>query len=122
MVKIAKGNNFFKNFIIGLGFLQGIWFAMGINPGAKIFEGVQGIINYINPDLEFSFIFSILPLIILGIGLYLVYKEANIYGIAATLLGFIAGTFILVSPVYSIVLLLVAWLLGWAGVSIKKKL
>lgn len=121
MDDIKKGNNFFKNFIIGLGFLQGIWFAMGINPSAKIFEGVQGLINYINPSLKFSFVFSVLPIIILVIGIILIYREASIFGIFASILGFIAGTMILVSPTYSVILLALSWLLGWSGVNIKKR-
>lgn len=114
MGKIKKSAIFFKEAIIFFGFLQGFWVAIGIRP----LDIVSGILY---PFVErlgsfVLFVFGLLPIALLGFGLYLVYKKGRLIGIIAVLLGFIAGTMILVSPYLSGLLLMVAGGVGFLAV------
>ena len=103
---------FFKELIIGFGFLNGIWIAVGINPEAEIFKALKEVINTINPDNQFSILFIILPLIVLVGTLILIKAIGGWLGFAAVGCGFIGGLLILISPMISIIFLLVGWGLG----------
>ena len=103
---------FFKELIVGFGFLNGIWIAIGINPETEIFKALNEVIDTINPENQFSILFIILPLIVLIGTLIFIKAIGGWLGLAAVGCGFLGGLLILMSPMISIIFLLVGWGLG----------
>ncbi|MCK5723467.1 MAG: hypothetical protein KAI84_13100 [Gammaproteobacteria bacterium] len=103
---------FFKKLIVGFGFLNGIWIAIGINPEAEFFKTLKEVIDTINPENQFSILFIILPLIVLIATLILIKAIGGWLGFAAVGSGFIGGLLVLTSPTISIIFLLAGWGLG----------
>lgn len=113
--KIKKSNLFFRQTIILFGFLQGFWIAIGINPR-------DIILGYLYPFFQrlgyyAVLVFGLLPMLMLFLGFYLVYKKGRKKGVIAVFFGFIAGIFALVSPILSIFLLFIAWSIGYFAVN-----
>ena len=115
MGKIKNSAMFFKEAIIFFGFLQRLWIAIGIRP----MEIIAGIVR---PFVErlgsfVVFVFGLLPLALLGFGIYLVWSRGKWKGMAAVVLGFFAGTMVMVSPYLAGALLIVAWVIGFFAVN-----
>lgn len=49
-----KREYFLYEFVIGLGFLSGLWIAIGVDPEAEIFKAFSTIINTLNPNSGFN--------------------------------------------------------------------
>ena len=113
--KISKSNRFFKQAIIFFGFLNGLWIAIGIDP-EKIIRGVlQPFVEKLGSQA--IYLFGILPTILLGISLYLIYKKGRLMGLIAVLCGFAGGLLILASPIVSVIFLIAAWAIGYFSVN-----
>lgn len=117
MATIDHAKTFFKEFIVLFGFFTGVWRAIGVNPEAEIFNALKIIIDTLNPGNGISLWFSVLPVLLFIITLIIIYFIARMWGIAAVSCGFIGGLLILLSPVLSIIFLLIGWILGYIGVS-----
>lgn len=115
MGKIKKSATFFKEAIVFFGFLQGIWVSIGIRPLDIISGIVAPFIERLGPFVVF--VFGLLPIVMLALGIYLVWSKGKWVGIIAVLLGFIAGTMVLVSPYLSLVILAGAWVVGFFAVN-----
>lgn len=114
MAKLKKHNLFFKQAIIGFGFFNGLWMAVGIDPGDEVFKFLQ---PYAEPyGATIAYLFTILPTILLALSLWLIYKKGKWLGFAAVGLGFIGGLLILISPWIALGGLLAAWLIGYFAV------
>ena len=59
-----KAEYFVNESVIGLGFLSGLWIAVGIDPQAEIFRAFATIIKTLNPNSGFGLLFFIIPIII----------------------------------------------------------
>ena len=115
MAKIRKGNLFFKQSVIFFGFLSGFWTAIGINPEKIIFGYWQPFVAKLGANA--LYLFGILPFILLIVSLYLIYTKAKWLGFIAVIFGYLGGLVILVSPVYSVILLIIAWIIGYFAVN-----
>lgn len=106
---------FLKEFVILFGFLNGLWLALGINPGAELLEVLRGIVESLLAGVPVRFIFTLLPLVFLGAILWLIHKRGGWLGFLAVGLGFVAGLQILAAPRVSFFLLLAAMALGYVA-------
>jgi len=107
-----KAEYFVNEFVIGLGFLSGLWIAAGSDPQAEIFRAFATIIKTLNPNSGFGLLFFIIPMIILICSILGAYFMGGKLGSIAVLFGFLGGLLILVSPWIWIILLFIGMELG----------
>ena len=58
------GKSFVQEFVIGFGFLSGLWIYAGVNPETEIIKALSSVIKELSPDPMYSFMFWIIPIII----------------------------------------------------------
>lgn len=104
---------FLKEFVILFGFLNGLWLALGVNPGARLLGVLEGIVENLFSGAPVRFLFTLAPLVFLGIMLWLIVRKGGWLGFVAVALGFFAGLYVLVEPEISFFLLLGALALGF---------
>ncbi|HIH31360.1 TPA: hypothetical protein HA235_01505 [Candidatus Woesearchaeota archaeon] len=112
-------SNIIKKFVIGFGFLNGIWLAIGISPEEEIIKFLQPIFSNIHSVLKTLFI--ILPtliMIITVLTLIKIYKKGGLIGSGAVVIAFLAGALIFKNIIASFVLLIIAYIIGL--ISLKK--
>jgi hypothetical protein len=114
-----KAEYFVNEFVIGLGFLSGLWIAVGIDPQAEIFRAFATIIKTLNPNSGFGLLFYIILIIILICSILGTYFMGGKLGSIAVVSGFLGGLLILVSPWISIILLFIGMRLGIIAVRIR---
>jgi uncharacterized protein YybS (DUF2232 family) len=107
-----KAEYFINEFVIGFGFLSGLWIAVGIDPQAEVFKTFATIINTLNPDSGFGFLFFVIPIIILICSILGTYLMGGKLGLIAVAFGILGGLLILASPMISIILLFLGMGLG----------
>ena len=107
-----KKEYFIDEFVIGLGFLSGLWIAAGINPEAEVFKALGTIINILSSNSGFDTLFFILPTLIFIVSIIGLYSMGGKFGLFAVVGGFIGGLLILVSPIFSMILLFAGMLIG----------
>lgn len=107
-----KSSIFIRQFVIGLGFLSGIFTAIGIDPQQEVITIVGAAVASVHPDPEISYLFFVLPTILLMISLIAVYRKGKVLGLASVLVAYCAGIVILGSLVISLLLLTGAAVLG----------
>ena len=114
-----KAEYFFNEFVIGLGFLSGLWITVGIDPLAEVFKALATIINTLNPDSGFGFLFFVIPIIILFCSILGTYFMGGKLGLVAVGCGFFGGLLILLSPIISAILLILGMGVGIVAVNLK---
>jgi len=107
-----KSRTYLWQFVIGLGFLSGLWTAIGIDPEAVILNTLGKAAYIIYPDPAIRTLFILLPTVLLLISVYGAYRKGRVPGLAAVIAAYLAGLSILVSTFTAILLLLVALILG----------
>jgi hypothetical protein len=107
-----KREYFLDEFVIGLGFLSGLWIAIGVDPEAEIFKAFSTIINTLNPNSGFNILFFVMPILILMGSILGAYFMGGKLGLVAVVCGFIGGLLILISPIISLIILIVGILIG----------
>ena len=106
--------NLIRSLVIGFGFLNGVWLAIGINPQDELIKFLQPLLIGLHPIMKTLFI--VLPTIILIgtiITLLSIYKKGGVLGSLAVIMGFVAGALVLINYVLSAGLLLIALILGY---------
>lgn len=111
MSRSSKSEIFVREFVMGMGFLGGLFARTGINPEGEIIK-VLVLAFRINP-LPFVLISALLTLV----SLFIAYFLAKELGILAIGVGFISGYLISSVPEIGAILLIVAVVLGWFAVS-----
>lgn len=107
---------FLKEFVVLFGFLNGVWFAVGVNPGAELLEVLLGMGEGLVSGSFLEFAATFVPLALLGVMLVLIHRKGGWLGFAAVGLAFLAGLQVTSSPRVMAVLLLAAVGLGyWAS-------
>lgn len=114
-----KVEYFINEFVIGLGFLSGLWIAVGIDPLAEVFKALATILNTLNPDSGFGFLFFVIPIIILICSILGTYVLGGGLGLVAVGCGFFGGLLILISPIISAILLVLGMGVGIAAVNLR---
>jgi hypothetical protein len=111
----TKSRTYIRQFVIGLGFLSGIWTAIGIDPEAVIINALGTAVGMLYPDATVRSLFIILPTILLILSVREAYRKGRLFGIVAVIIAYLAGLTILVSAMSALVLLLAAIVTGWLG-------
>jgi hypothetical protein len=107
------GRAFVQEFVLGLGFLSGLWIYVGVDPKAEIFKIFYNIIQSISPNPLYSFLFWFIPALLTVIAVVGAYRTGGVLGIAAVVLAFFAG--LLINTPTAIILLLAAIIAGFAA-------
>jgi ABC-type multidrug transport system permease subunit len=108
----GRSRTYIRQFTIGLGFLSGIWTAVGIDPGEVILNLLGSVTEEIYPDPRLRQLFIILPTLLL-LSVREAYKKGRVLGLFSVVIAYIAGLFILVALWSSLLLLLAAIVTGY---------
>lgn len=108
-----RSKTYIWQFVIGLGFLSGIWTAIGIDPGAVILNILGDLAGALYSDPLIRSIFLILPTILLVISVIGAYRRGRVLGLVSVIVAYISGVFILLSIITSLVLLIIAIIAGY---------
>ena len=100
-------------FVIGLGFLSGLWTAIGIGPEEVILNVLGKAVDTIYPDPNVRTLFLILPTVLLLVSIIGAYKKGRVLGLTAVVVAYGAGLSILVSVTSALLLLLLAIVIGY---------
>ena len=111
-------------FVIGLGFISGVWTAIGIDPEAVILNVVGDIIGTVYSDPWFRSLLIILPTVLLVVSVIGAYRRGRVLGLVSVIVAYISGLAILVSIMTSAILLIVAVIIGYLATNrrLRKKL
>jgi hypothetical protein len=108
-----KSRIYIWQFVIGLGFLSGLWTAIGIDPQAVIVGVLGNIVDTVNSDPAIWSLFLILPTILLLLSILGAYTRGRLLGLISVILAYLAGLLILFSTVTALVFLGVAIIIGY---------
>ena len=108
----TRSSIFIRQFVIGLGFLSGIFTAIGIDPQQEVITIVGGAVASVYPHPEISALFLVLPTLLLIISLIAAYRKGKVLGLTSVLVAYCAGIVILGSIAISLLLLTGAVVLG----------
>ncbi len=108
-----RSRTYIWQFTIGLGFLSGLWTAIGIDPQDVILNLIGTTTGEIFPDPMLRQVFIILPVILLLISVWGAYKRGKTLGLASVLIAYAAGLSILVALWTSMLLLFAAIITGY---------
>lgn len=109
---------FLKESVILVGFLNGVWVAVGVNPAREIVDVLAGAVLRMDPARPVVAVVALLPFLFLALTLYFVHKawrKGRWMGMGALALGFVAGLYVLADPVACATILAAALLLGYAA-------
>lgn len=112
-----RSRTYIWQFTIGLGFVSGLWTAIGIDPEEVILNVLGTVTGEMYPDPTLRQLFILLPLILLAVPVLSAYKKGKIPGLASVLIAYLAGLSILVALWTSLVLLLAAIVTGYIATS-----
>jgi hypothetical protein len=90
-----KSGLFIRQFVIGLGFLSGIFTAVGIDPQQEVISLLGRAVLLYYPDPEISYLFVILPAALLFASLAAAYLRGRVPGLVSVLVAYCAGIFVL---------------------------
>jgi hypothetical protein len=108
-----RGRTYIWQFTIGLGFLSGLWTAIGIDPEEVLLNLIGTTTTGIFPDPTIRQVFILLPTVLLLISVWGAYKRGKVLGLASVLIAYVAGLSILVALWTSLMLLLAAIVTGY---------
>lgn len=108
-----KSRTYILQFVIGLGFLSGLWTAIGIDPQTVIVSVLGNIVDTVYSDPAIRSLFLILPTILLLLSILGAYRRGRLPGLISVILAYFGGLFILVSIVTALVFLGVAIIIGY---------
>ncbi|WP_292371175.1 hypothetical protein [Methanoregula sp. UBA64] len=116
-----KSRRFIWQFVICLGFLSGIWTAIGLDPGDLLISVVGSAIDSVFPSPLVRYLFVILPTILLAISVIGAYRKGNVLGLVSVLVAYGAGLVILAMPGFGLVLLALAAAVGYCAAAKRRK-
>jgi hypothetical protein len=119
-----KSKTYIWQFVIGVGFLSGLWTAVGIDPEEVILNVLGKAVDMMYPDPTIRYILLLLPTLLLIISIIGAYKKGRVFGLAAVIVAYIAGLSILVSITSALLLLALAIVTGYLATNrrLTKKL
>lgn len=111
-----RASVFLKEFVVLFGFLNGVWVAVGVNPGATLLATLEGfLVALVGASGPLPFAFALLPAVLTGGALLLVLRRGGWVGLVAVLVAFLGGVQLVSSPTASLVLLAAALGLGYVA-------
>ena len=108
-----RGKTYVWQFTIGLGFLSGLWTAIGIDPEQVILNLLGTVSGEILQNATLQQAFIVLPTILFVISVWGAYRKGKVLGLASVLVAYLAGLSVLVALWTSLVLLLAAVAIGY---------
>jgi hypothetical protein len=119
-----KSKTYIWQFVIGLGFLSGIWTAIGIDPTSVLLNVLGDMVGSVYSDSRVRALLLILPVILLVVSIIAAYRRGKILGLISVIIAYGAGLFILTSTITSLVLLCIAIFMGYLATNrrLRKKL
>jgi len=116
-----KSRAYIWQFVIGFGFLSGIWTAIGIDPEEVILNLLGTVAGSILQDPTIRQIFIVLPTLLFLFSVYSAYKKGRILGLVAVVVAYLAGLSVLVSLGTTIFLLLLAIFIGYLATTWRRR-
>ena len=110
---MKKSRTYIWQFVIGLGFLSGLWTAIGIDPQAVILDVLGNVVDTVYSDPAIRSLFLILPMILLLLSVLGAYTRGRFLGLISVIVAYLAGLFILVSTATALIFLGIAILIGY---------
>lgn len=108
-----KSRTYIWQFVIGLGFLSGLWTAIGIDPQAVILDILGNAVDMVYSDPFIRSLFLLLPTILLIISIFNAYTKGRFLGLISVIVAYLAGLSILVSTMTALVFLIIALITGY---------
>ncbi|MFA5862292.1 MAG: hypothetical protein WDA16_11420, partial [Candidatus Thermoplasmatota archaeon] len=68
---------FLREFVILFGFLNGVWLAIGVNPGRELLDVLKAIVEGLLSGTVIEFLFVFAPLLLLVGMLWLIYRKGG---------------------------------------------
>ena len=99
-------------YVIGFGFLSGLWTAIGIDPEEVMISGIGKAVDAVCPDPTLRLVFLLLPILLLLISAWEAYRRGRVIGIASVLVAYVAGLSVFRSPALAVLLVAGAVMLG----------
>jgi len=118
---VKKSRRFVWQFVIGLGFLSGIWTAIGLDPGDVLISVVGSAIDSVFPSPLVRYLFVILPTMLLALSVIGAYRKGKGLGLVSVLVAYGAGLVLLASPVFGLALLALAAAVGYSAAVKRRK-
>ncbi len=112
-----KSGLFIRESVIGLGFLTGLWTAIGISPQTVLLSIAERSADVILHDPSVRFFFVLLPIILLVAAVITAYKGGRVIGLISVVLAYCGGLVVLESLNLSGIFLISAILLGFFATS-----
>lgn len=108
---MSVSKSFVQEFVLGFGFLSGLWIYIGVNPEIEIIKIFVTVIREISPNPMYSFAFWIVPVIVTLSSLAGSYFLGGWLGLISVGLAFLGGIFI--GSSIGIFFLIIAVILGF---------
>lgn len=108
-----KSRTYIWQFVIGLGFLSGLWTAIGIDPQAVILDVLGNVVDTVYSDPAIRSLFLILPMILLLTSVLGAYTRGKFLGLISVIVAYLAGLLFLVSTMTALVFLGIAIIIGY---------
>jgi len=114
----SKEEVFVREFVLGVGFVGGIFTRIGIDPEAEAFKALIAVVielaKFISPSLasQISLLVWFLSIIIAIFSLISIYFCGRFIGLLAVGLAWLAGFFIVVNPLAGLLLLIISASIG----------
>ncbi|MEN6395294.1 MAG: hypothetical protein ABFC78_02290 [Methanoregula sp.] len=108
-----KFRRFTWQFVIGLGFLSGLWTSIGIDPEEVLINALGSAVTTVSPDPALRALFLILPTLLLIGSVLGAYRNGKVPGLISVLVAYVAGLVILTSLVFGLAFLGAAVMLAY---------
>jgi hypothetical protein len=108
-----RSKTYIWQFVLGLGFVSGLWTAIGIDPQAVLLTVLGNVIDTLYSDPVVRWIFFLLPLIILGFSVFGAYRKGRFPGLISVIIAYFAGVLIFISTAMALILLGSAICIGY---------
>jgi hypothetical protein len=114
-----KSHTYIWQFVIGLGFLSGLWTAIGINPQEIILNILGTVTESVYSDPAIRLLFIVLPTILLIVSIIGAYKKGKVLGLISVIVAYFSGLLFLLSTTTSLVFLCIAMIIGYLATNRK---
>ena len=111
------GKSFVQEFVIGFGFLSGLWIYVGVNPETEIIKSFSSVIQELSPNPMYSFMFWIIPIIATLASIGGSYALGGWAGLIAVIFAFIGGIFI--SSTFGVICLIIGVVLRFHALHLR---
>jgi len=108
-----KSSLFIRQSVIGLGFLSGVFTAIGIDPQAILIGIFADAAAAIDPDPRIRYLFVILPALLLLLSIITAYRLGRVFGLVSVIVAYFAGLALLTSFSSALILLGISIVLGY---------